>query len=87
VGIETSTETYLKTFALLCHNIYFSPLFVVNNSDEFLINSEIQDINTRHGSNLQVPSAHLGVCQRGDYYSGIKIVNSLPFKMKIFLII
>lgn len=59
---------------------------MVNNSDEFLINSEIQAINTRHSSNLHVPSANLDICQTGDYYLGIEIVNSLSFKIKKFLI-
>jgi len=64
------------------HTIYTFPLlFVANNSDEFLINSEIQDINIRHSSNLHMPLANLCICQRGDYYLGIKIANNLPFKI------
>jgi len=80
---------FLKTQTFVSYvTIYTFPLlFVVNNSDEFLINSEIQDINTRHSSNLHMPLANFYICQRGDYYSGIKIANSLPYKIKNVLTI
>jgi hypothetical protein len=58
-------------------------ILVVNNRDQFLINSEIHNINTRHSSNLQLPSVNLDIYQMGVYYSGIYInivlVNLLYF--------
>jgi len=59
-------------------------IFVVNNRDQFLINSEICNINTRHGSNLHLPSANLDIDYKEVYYSGFNIFNSLPFKFKHF---
>ena len=43
----------------------FPLLFVVNKSDEFLINSEIQDINIRHISNLRMPSEKFRCLSKG----------------------
>jgi hypothetical protein len=39
-------------------------IFVVNNSDQFLTNSEICNINTRHSSNIYFPLTNLHVHQR-----------------------
>ena len=57
-------------------------IFVVNNRDQFFINSEIHTINTRHSSNLHLPSANFDICRKGVYYSSIEIFNSLPFSIK-----
>ena len=59
-------------------------IFVVNNRDQFFINSEIHNINIRHISNLLLPLECSGIYQKGVYYSGIKIFNSLPFNIKKF---
>jgi len=59
-------------------------IFVVNKRDQFLINSEIHNVNTRHSSKLHLPSAKLDIYQKGVYYSGIKIFNSLPLNIKKF---
>jgi len=62
--------------------MYFPNLIcVVNNRDQFLINSEIHNINTRHRSNRDLPSANLDIYHKGIYYSGIRIFNSLPFSI------
>jgi hypothetical protein len=55
---------------------------VSNNRKEYFANSEIHNINTRHTSNLQLPGAHLNIYQKGVYYSGVKIFNSLPQNIK-----
>jgi hypothetical protein len=55
---------------------------VVNNRNQFLINSEIHGTNTRHSSYLHVPLENLDICQREYYYSDIKILNGLPFNIK-----
>jgi hypothetical protein len=59
-------------------------IFVVNSRDQFLISPEIHNISTRHSSNLHLPLANLDIYQKGVYYSGIKIFNSLPFNIKTF---
>ena len=74
----------LKIFPLTSQYILPLLTFVVNNRDQFLINSEIHNINTRHSSNLLLPLANLGIYQKGVYYSGIKIFNSLLFSIKKF---
>ena len=56
-------------------------VFVVNNS-QFLINSEINYMNTRCSSILHLCLANLDVYQKGVYYSGIKIFNNLPLNIK-----
>ena len=43
-----------------------------------LFNSRIHKINTKQTSNLYLPTANLAMCQKGVYYSGIKIYNHLP---------
>jgi hypothetical protein len=52
--------------------------FVSNNRVQYFANSEIHNINTRHTSNLHLPRAHMNIYQKGVYYLGIKIFNSLP---------
>jgi hypothetical protein len=64
------------TFSLL--------IFMVNNSDQFLINSEIHSINTRQGPNLHLSLANLDIHQKGVHYSGIEVFNSLPSSIKVF---
>jgi hypothetical protein len=49
-----------------------------NNKEQYFTNSEVHNINTRHTSNLHLPRAYLNIYQKGVYYSGIKIFNSLP---------
>ena len=52
--------------------------FMSNNREQYFANSEIHNINTRHTSNIHPPRAHLNIYQKGVYYSGTKIFNSLP---------
>ena len=59
--------------------------FVSNNREEYFANSEIHNINTRHTSNLHLPRARLNIYQKGVYYSGIKIFNSLPQDIKTYI--
>jgi hypothetical protein len=57
--------------------------FVVNNIlDQYQFISEVHNRNTRQGSNLYQPSAHLSLCQKGTYYMGTKLFNSLPPQLK-----
>jgi hypothetical protein len=57
-------------------------LYVVNNRHLFKRNSEIHNISTRQNINLFAPSTSLTRVQKGAYYSGIKIYNYLPVKLK-----
>jgi hypothetical protein len=56
-------------------------LYVVNNRHLFTNNSEIHNIVTRQ-NNLYPPSNSLTKVQKGAYFSGIKIYNHLPIKIK-----
>jgi len=40
-------------------------IFVVNDTDQFLIISEICNINTSHSSKLHLTLENLGICQKG----------------------
>jgi hypothetical protein len=57
----------------------------LNNREQSFANSEIHDINTRHTYNLHLPRAHLNIYQKGVYYSGIKIFNTLPQDIKTYI--
>jgi len=47
-----------------------------------MVNSEIHNINIRNKSNLHRPISKLSAYQKGTYYSGIKMFNSLPSQVK-----
>jgi hypothetical protein len=64
--------------------ILYLLIFVVNNRDQFLLNLEIHNTNTRHNSILCLCVANLHTYQRGVYYSGIMDFNSLPFNITKF---
>jgi len=58
-------------------------MFVVQNKNSFLTNSENHNIDTRQRNNLYLPQANLTVYQKEAYYLGIKIFNNLPLEIKI----
>jgi len=60
-------------------------LFVVKNIEEFILNSEVHSINTRHRSDLYPLSIKLTKYKKGVSYSGIKIFNHLPQNIKNYL--
>ena len=57
-------------------------MFVVRHVEIFPINGELNTINTHHKMDLQVPSVNLSKVQKGVYYSGVKLFNSLPRNIK-----
>jgi hypothetical protein len=57
-------------------------LFIVNNGDLYHTVSHIHDIQTRCNFDLFQPHSHLTLYQKGPYYSGIKLFNSLPLNIK-----
>ena len=56
---------------------YLLPLLML-----FSTNIEYHKIDTRQRNNLYLPQANLTICQKGVYYSGIKIFNNLPLEIK-----
>jgi hypothetical protein len=57
-------------------------MFVVKHKDIFTINAELYNINTRQKLDFHVPSVSLTKVQKGVYYSGITLFNSLPLNIK-----
>jgi hypothetical protein len=87
VGIrsrDSCTEYFkkLKILTLQSQYVLSLLLFAVDNGDYFKVNSEIKDINTRNTLNLHLPISNMSVYQKGTYYSGIKVFNSLPSQIK-----
>jgi len=77
-------EFFKKLNILPLHSQYILSLmlFVVQNMQEFTSNSEVHTINTRHRSDLHVPSITLTKYQKGVYYSGVRVFNHLPQNIK-----
>jgi hypothetical protein len=57
-------------------------LFVIHNLETFITNQELHNLNTRHKSDFHLPQASLTCYQKGVYFSGIKLYNSLPSNIK-----
>jgi hypothetical protein len=56
--------------------------YVLNNRHLFITNSEIHNIGTTQNNNLFLLSISITKVQKGAYYSGIRIFNHLPAKLK-----
>jgi hypothetical protein len=50
--------------------------------DQYKVNLDIHGRNTRQSSNLHQTTSNFSLYQRGTYYMGIKIFNSLPSYIK-----
>jgi hypothetical protein len=72
----------LKILPLRSQYIQLLLLFVVDNKRYSRENVEIHNINTRTKSNLHQLTANISKYQKGAYYSGIKVYNSLPTQIK-----
>jgi hypothetical protein len=46
------------------------------------VNSEVHNKNAKTMFDLHHPLSHLSVSQKGTYYAGIKVFNSLPASIK-----
>jgi hypothetical protein len=57
-------------------------MFVVKHKDIFTINVELHKINTCQKLDFHVPSVSLTKVQKGVYYSGITLFNSLLHNIK-----
>jgi hypothetical protein len=75
----------LKILPLCCQYIYSLTQYVVNNRDLFTRNNEVHNKGTRQNINLFPPSISFSKVYKGAYYSGIKIYNYLPEKLKHLL--
>jgi len=72
----------LEILPLYSQYIYSISIYVVKNKYIFHTNNQIHSIHTRFKTNLHPPTANLTKFQKGVYYSGIKIFNNLPHKIK-----
>ena len=57
-------------------------VFVNKNRELFLSNSDIHSINTRYNQNLHMPTTNLTMVQKGVLFSGSRIYNCLPSRIK-----
>jgi hypothetical protein len=57
-------------------------VFVVMNKNLFTFNSEVYNMNTRHGIDLHFPHSNLTLFQKGAHYSKIKIFNHILLFIK-----
>jgi hypothetical protein len=72
----------LKILTLVSQYILSLLMFVVNNSEYFVLNNAYHSNNTRRRNGLHLPQVTLSMYQKGVYYSGIKIFNALPKAIK-----
>jgi hypothetical protein len=81
---ESCRELLRKLNILSLHSQYILSLllFVVKNINMFKSNSVVHTIDTRHSSDLYLPSAHLSKVQKGVYHSGIEVFYCLPPRIK-----
>ena len=57
-------------------------LFMIRNKNQFQVNSETYQINTRQHANLHQPSVNVAKYQTGVHCIGVKVFNMLPFYIK-----
>jgi len=75
----------LKILILASKYLFSLLLFVVINRDYFAPNSVYHNFNTKpkkKKTGLHLPHVSLTICQRGVFYSGIKVFNALPTTIK-----
>jgi len=72
----------LGILTLYSQYIFSIVLFVVKHKDIFTFNVELHKINTLQKLDLHIPSMNVTKVQKGVYYSGITLFNSLPFGIK-----
>jgi hypothetical protein len=73
---------YLKILPLMSQYIFSVTMFIIKHKHQFIVNSEIHNINTRQHANLHQPAPNLTGFKHGIYYSGVKIYNNLPPHIK-----
>jgi hypothetical protein len=66
------------------HNIYIIyMLYIVNNLELFVLNSDRNILETRNSTNLYHPMANLRVFKKDPEFFGIKVYNNLPSRKKL----
>jgi len=55
---------------------------MIINKNQFQVNSEIHQINTRQHANLHQPSVNVTKHQKAVHCIGVKVFNMLPFYIK-----
>jgi hypothetical protein len=82
---KDSCRDLLKNLCILplhAQYIFSILLFVVKNIRLFKTDFDVHKFNTRSNYDLHLPTAKLTVFQKGVCYSGIKIYNHLPLRVK-----
>ena len=72
----------LEILPLTSQYLLSLPMFLVQNKNRFLTNTENHNIGTRQRNNLYLPQANLTIYKKGAYSSGIYIFNNLPREIK-----
>jgi hypothetical protein len=72
----------LEILPLKSQYLFSVLLFVVKNKYLYTTNQESHNINTRSNINLHPPLCNLTIFLKGAYFSGIKLFNHLPLKIK-----
>jgi hypothetical protein len=84
VGPTHTCRGLFKKLSILpipCVYLFSLMMFVVNNFDKFQTNNSVHGVNTRNNEHLHRPITHLSSYQRGVYYSGVTLFNSLPINI------
>ena len=68
----------LEISPVACRYILSLVDFIIDNQVIFQTNSSKRNINTRNQHQLDRPNANLSCFQKGAFYAGIKLFNSLP---------
>jgi hypothetical protein len=82
---RASCKNLFRKFEILplaSQYIFSLMLFVVNNKNLFVLNSDKHNVSVRHANNLYQPSSNITVYQKGVYCMGIKVYNNLPPDIK-----
>jgi hypothetical protein len=82
VNLCSSVFKKVGIVPLPCEYIFSLLNFFVNNLKLFRTNSTTHSVNTRNKNHRHRPVPNLSCFQKGAYYAGIKIFNSLPPSLK-----
>jgi len=81
---DSCRKLFLNLEILLLPSQYILSLllFMIRNKNQFQVNSEIHQINTRVHADLHQPSVNATKYQKGVHCIGVKVFNMLPFYIK-----
>ena len=76
---DSCRNLFKKLNILLCKSQYIFSLllFLVNNTDQFVVNSDTYSVNTRQSINYHLSRTNLATYQKGVYYLGFRIFLKL----------